>query len=86
MLKRSLTEEELTVAKVGGPPWGWMCLEVVDLVSGEPIDRVLEVDAVGGWLVRYVLGRDGRILLVHGTPVLERIEGRFVIRRKSAHA
>lgn len=69
----------LTYAKVGGPPDDWCGLRVLN-EQGEEIDRVVEVNAAEGWLVRHKV--KGGCLVVEGEHVAtERIEGQFTIER-----
>jgi hypothetical protein len=73
--------EVITYAKVGGPPDDWASLQVVDLDTGEPVERVVEVNASEGWLIRHKVDDTGHIETANGYIVWERLDGRFEIRR-----
>lgn len=75
--------DPLTYAKIDGPPADWHGLRIFDLDTGEEIQAVLEVDTVGGWLKRHALDPDGHPVLDGDEIQVERIEGRFEIRRPS---
>lgn len=72
--------EEITYARVGGPPADWKGLEVRDLDTGELRTDVVEVNSAEGWCVIYRL--DQWQPWMDQIPQ-ERIEGRFRIERRS---
>lgn len=75
---------DIQYAIVGGPPVDWRGLQVIDLDTGKPISRVIEVDAAQGWLRRYREDEQGMVFIDPAKPdeaAQERIEGRFQIVR-----
>lgn len=84
-----MAAEELTYAKVGGPPEEWMGLKVLDVTTGQELRDVLEVNTVEGWCV--TLQRDARdhlvVAWIDGTPepAQVRIEGVFKIIQPNLH-
>ncbi|KQW79717.1 hypothetical protein [Brevundimonas sp. Root1279] len=76
--------EPLTYAKVDGPPSDWQGLKVIDRATGGEVSRVIEVNTVEGWLIRYRLNERGLIFSDPDRPdeaATERVEGDFEIRR-----
>jgi len=75
--------DEITYAKVNGPPDDWYGLRIFDLNSGAEVGEVIEVNTAEGWLVCYAPDDDGvlRVDQATGTAKTKRIEGRFEIRR-----
>lgn len=71
---------QLTYAVVGGPPVDWHGLRVFD-ATGAEMERVVEVDATEGWLVRMKLDEHGHPFTENDEVVTERIEGQFTIKR-----
>jgi len=76
--------DPITYAKAGGPPDDWHGLRVFDLDTGAEIERVEEVNAAEGWLIRANLDERGYVYPDPEKPdeiARERIKGRFEIRR-----
>ncbi len=69
----------LTYAVVGGPPVNWHDLQVLDRDTGAPIDGVVEVNTVEGWLIRYIRDEQGRLVSGAGKAAKERVVGNFMI-------
>ncbi len=70
--------EEITYAKVNGPPDNWYDMRVFDAKTGEEIKEVVEVNTAEGFLRRHKM-RKGQLYVVDGKVVIERIRGRFAI-------
>jgi hypothetical protein len=86
-LERAIGGPLITYAKVGGPPDNWPNVIIIDKATGAEVRDVMEVDALGGWLVRYRRHPDGSHVLgldEKGYTIWERerIEGDFEIRFK----
>lgn len=79
--------EQITYAKVGGPPDDWCGLRVFDRDSGAEVLDVLEANAAEGWLIRLARDEAGEFYAVgqggDAEAAVERLEGRFEIRRPS---
>lgn len=73
--------EPLTYAKVYGPPDTWYDCRIFDLDTGEEIDRVLEVNAAEGWVIRFAVDANGHPIRNGDDWARERLDGRFEIRR-----
>ena len=62
-------------AIAGGPPAFYSAVEIIHEPSGELIEYVTEANAVEGWLIRYVVNADGRVVRgADGNAETERIE------------
>lgn len=68
-------------AKVGGPPWWWHEARIIDLDTGREVERVVEANAVEGWVERYASDENGRAIVEGDELKVERLTGRFEIRR-----
>lgn len=73
--------EQLTYAKVGGPPTDWNGLRVFKVKTGEEVKEVVEVNTAEQWLRRLKTDSAGKPLVANGQLVIERIRGLFVIKR-----
>lgn len=75
--------EPITYAKAGVTPADWDTLDVLDLDTGAKLDKIVEVNATEGWIVRIVTDEDGEFVLneTRDGAAHERVEGRFEIRR-----
>lgn len=72
--------DEITYAKVGGPPDDWANLIVTDLDTGKEAGRVIEVNTVEGWIKRWPDSIPAG--LRHRDWPVETIQGRFSITRR----
>ena len=72
----------LRYAKVGGPPHDWLGLLVLDAVTGETVQEVVEVDCDEGWLIRLAKDADGKYIHDGDRVATERIGGQFLIVRR----
>lgn len=72
--------DEITYAKVNGPPDDWMNLKVTDLDTGKEAGRVIEVNTVEGWIKRWPDPIPAG--LRHRDWPVETIYGRFSITRR----
>ncbi len=70
---------DITYAKAGETPANWHNLEVFDRDAGDFVKAVTEINVAEGWLVRYVLDANGRLVLDGGRTVTERLTGRFAL-------
>lgn len=78
----------ITYAKAGGPPDDWQGLRVLDLETGDEVDRVEEVNAAEGWLIRAKLNAEGMVYSDPDRPdeiARERLTGRFALIRHPRH-
>ncbi len=73
--------DRITYAKSGGPPGDWHGLLVIDLETGAEVDDVHEVNAAEGWVIRAERNDAGQLFLRDDAVAMERLEGRFEIRR-----
>lgn len=71
--------EQITYAKVGGPPDNWKGLKVFDS-AGEEVKDVVEVDVTKGFVRRASRGLDGRFEVKNGEIQTEVVNGAFTIR------
>jgi hypothetical protein len=81
-----MVDEPLTYAKAGGPPDNWRGITVIDLETEQPVEAVVEVDTLAGFVIKHALDAAGNGVIDWNAPggpaiILERIEGRFEIRR-----
>lgn len=70
--------DPILYARVNGPPENWNLCLVRNLVTGDLIDDVVEVNAKEGWLRRYKQV-NGQPVIRNGELVIEHIRGKFAI-------
>lgn len=82
-----MTAQPITYAVVGGPPANWIGLRIIDLETGEEVDKVVEVDTRAGWVVR-LASVNGEVLVDYRRNRIfrEAIFGSFEIRPPAAEA
>ena len=76
--------DTVTYSKVDGPPYDWFRFEIINVDTSEKVQNVIEVNAVEGWLIRYVTNELGLFFLKDGEVARERIEGNFLLRRRTS--
>lgn len=78
-----MTDEPITYAKVGGPPWFWRNCKVYDRATGAEVRNVREVDTVAGFAVVLDVDEAGKPKAAPGGKEVatKRLEGDFEIRR-----
>jgi hypothetical protein len=72
---------EVTYVKAGSTP-GWMDARVIDLDTGEQVQRVLEVDTHEGCLLRQARHPCGRPVIMDGEYQKELVLGRFAVEMR----
>lgn len=75
--------DDLIYAKVGVTPDAHH-LRVIDLDTGAPVNRVLEINTRQGWLVRHVTDGQGRPVRTGDGLATERVAGRFRLEKMNA--
>lgn len=78
--------DEITFAKVGGPPADWARLDVIDAATGQIVDAdVIECDTVKGYIIALKRDADGNLIVGKDDKIeTVRIEGRYQLRRREA--
>ena len=75
--------DEITFAKVGGPPDDWADLRVIDLATdGEFIGSAIEVDTKAGYVIALRVDADGNPITEGGIKQTVKIHGRYKLERR----
>lgn len=75
--------DEITFAKVGGPPDDWANLRIIDLATNEEfIGSAIEIDTKAGYVIAYRMDANGNPMHERGKALTVKINGRYRLERR----
>ncbi len=75
--------DELTFAKVGGPPEDWKDLRIIDLSTGQDfVGSAIEIDTRAGYVITCKVDENGNPIEVDGVKQTVKIHGRYKLERR----